>query len=388
MAEIYKGRCPEEKSAELLRMLDSVFFGIDKPEENRGFVSLLPKLYKEKYRPAYNNFIVAVDGDIKAAVGLFPYEISVYGKKLKVGGIGNVGVSEDARGKGYMIDCMNQSLSCMINDGTDYSLLGGQRQRYGFFGYELSGREMFFKVNRGNMYRVFGKEYESPFKAVRLSPDDRKALKKIASLYEKSGVYAIRPEDDLYDILCSWDGIPYAVYEGEEIRGYFVTDDGNGIHEFAVEKTEYIAGLIDCILRLFDRFDTSFTVPLFRADECEFFVKICDRCEICHSENLNILRYKNFLDAFLSSKAKRTALADGSLSVLVHGYRCDELLKITVDNNEVCVEETDENPDIELEHLEAIRFFTGLWNEKRDKTPLFAQSWFPLDFFSYSQDNV
>ena len=50
MSNIYKGRCPEKYTEELIGMLDTVFF-TDDPDK-RKFMELLPKLYKDKYSPA------------------------------------------------------------------------------------------------------------------------------------------------------------------------------------------------------------------------------------------------------------------------------------------------------------------------------------------------
>ena len=95
--ELYKGRAKKEDTKKLMEMLDDVFFRDD--EDNRDFLSLLPKLYKEKYNPSYNKYIISEDGEIKAAVGLYPAKAFAAGRELKVGGIGNVAVTEirDAR---------------------------------------------------------------------------------------------------------------------------------------------------------------------------------------------------------------------------------------------------------------------------------------------------
>lgn len=56
------------------------------------FPSLLPKLYKREYNTMENHYIVKENGKIKAIVGVFPMDLMVLDKKLKVGGIGTVSV--------------------------------------------------------------------------------------------------------------------------------------------------------------------------------------------------------------------------------------------------------------------------------------------------------
>ena len=111
MNNIYKGRCPEKYTNELIEMLDTVFFSND--PNNQKFMELLPKLYKDKYSPAYNNVVVMEGEEIKGAVGCYPLDAVVAGRKLRILGIGNVAVTEDCRGKGYMKDTMQMALDIM-----------------------------------------------------------------------------------------------------------------------------------------------------------------------------------------------------------------------------------------------------------------------------------
>ena len=51
--EIYKGRCPKNEEKKLIETLDEVFFS----EEDKDFMSLLPKLYEDKYFENARNLI-------------------------------------------------------------------------------------------------------------------------------------------------------------------------------------------------------------------------------------------------------------------------------------------------------------------------------------------
>ena len=75
--EITKGFGTKNDEKELIETLDKVFFS---EEEEIRFLTLLPKLYKEQYKPAENNIILKEDGVIKAAVGCFPLSITAAGK--------------------------------------------------------------------------------------------------------------------------------------------------------------------------------------------------------------------------------------------------------------------------------------------------------------------
>ncbi|MBR0113032.1 MAG: GNAT family N-acetyltransferase [Clostridia bacterium] len=386
MKEIYKGRGCAADNGRLIEVLDDVFFRDEDPEVH--FLSLLPKLYKDKYEPAYNNFMIKEDGDIKASVGLFPMTMNAGGIPIKIGGIGNVAVARDARGKGYMIECMNMTLDQMKNDGTDISLLGGQRQRYEHFGYEPAGISFCAEINRRTVSYLKGDGYTNNYTAKEITADDKDILRRIKALHEETGVYVNRPEEDYEDILRSWSCIPYAVFDGDEFKGYFCRRGESGIQEFKPVKTEDTLDLALCVLNTTGADKIEVSIPLYDKELCDYLSSNSDGYELTHSEQINILNYKKFILAFLSVKAKRVKLGDGSAVLLIHGYRKDEQLKITVRGTQVTVEDTDGKPDVELDHIEAIRVIASTYGGKRREMPACAAGWFPVDFFFFSQDNV
>lgn len=388
MADIYKGRCPEELTSHLIEVLDDVFFS---EEPNQDFLSLLPKLYKDKFNPAYNNLVITENGVIKAAVGCFPSEVYAAGRKLRVLGIGNVAVAKDSRSKGYMIELMNDAIEMIKNDDFDYSLLGGQRQRYGFFGYDPIGSEIRFLINSGNIRRILGKDAKTPFTARLLTENDTEIIRKIKALHETLPFYTERSEEDYLDILKSWKAVPYAVFEGDEFKGYFCVPE-NGSHLFEARTVDIndMLHLIMCALEVKGAESTGINVPVFDTELCDYMAKNCGGLSIGTPEMINIFNFGRFIEAFLAVKATRMKLCEGELTLLIHGMKRDERITVKVDgNNNVSVTETEKEADIELSHREAINFISGLYS--KDRTLMradYAQSWFPVDFFSYSLDNV
>ena len=63
------------------------------------------------------------------------------------GGIGGVATLQPCRGKGFMTSLMRHTLKIMEERGYPFSILLGDRQRYGVFGYETCGREVVFYVS-------------------------------------------------------------------------------------------------------------------------------------------------------------------------------------------------------------------------------------------------
>lgn len=383
--EIFKGLGTKSDEKHLIEVLDEVFFS----EEETRFLTLLPKLYKEKHNPAEHNILIKEDGVIKAAVGCYPINVTAAGKKLRIMGIGNVAVAKDCRRKGYMIELMNEALKMMIEEGYDYSLLGGQRQRYEYFGYVPAGSAFNFTINKGNISRLRDGNTETPFTAKLLEEGDAETIAKIKALYDKMPFRADRSEEDMFDILNSWKCKPYVVREGDEFKGYFVMNDSSGyLAEVKVLNVEETLEFLLCIMETANNESVSFTVPIYDTEMCDFMSKRACGMVGCHVEQLNIFNYEKFIEAFLTIKVQRINLCSGTLNVLVHGYAKDEMLAITVDGKSVTVTQTDAAPDVELDRLEAIAFFAGNYAVKRLALPAFAQNWFPVDFFMHGQDNV
>lgn len=383
--EIFKGIGNKNDEKHLIEVLDEVFFS----EEETRFMTLLPKLYKEKYNPAEHNILIKEDGVIKAAVGCYPIDVTAAGRKLRILGIGNVAVAKDCRRKGYMIELMNMALEKMIAEGYDYSLLGGQRQRYEHFGYVPAGSAISFTINKGNISRLRDGNTDTPFTAKLLEEEDAETIAKIKALYDAMPFRAERKEEDMFDILNSWRCKPYVVSEGGEFKGYFVMNDSSGyLAEVNMLNVEETLEFLLCIMETANNESVSFTVPVYDTEMCDFMAKRCCGMSVCHVEQLNIFNYAKFIEAFLAIKAERLNLCSGTLNVLIHGYAGDESLAITVDGKNVTVAETEAKPDVELDKLEAIAFFAGNYSVKRLGLPAFAQNWFPVDFFMYGQDNV
>lgn len=384
----YTGRTPKEEYKQLMTMLDNVFFLNDSENPPRRFLTLLPKLYKEKYDPCYNNFCVMEDGVIKAAVGLYPLMAQAAGHSLKVGGIGNVAVARDARRHGYMITAMNMCLEQMKSDGTDFSVLGGQRQRYGFFGYEPAGVGYAFRLDAGNIIRQISEDYEHPYTVREITPDDTGVLQEIMQHFASFPLCYLHDGEDAYDVLSSWHAKPFAAFKDGVLKGHFSVNRSGELHEFYPFNAEDAFSMAIAAVQTLGKESIEFNVPLYNTELAEVCAAKMGGMNCEHVEMINILCYENFIRAFLCVKAAYETLCDGKTVMLIHGYKCDEQLLIEVKDNTVKVEPTTESPEIEIGHREAIRMIASLCSIDRFKLPANVRSWFPLPFYISSHDGV
>ncbi|MGC9400556.1 MAG: GNAT family N-acetyltransferase [Anaerolineae bacterium] len=100
------------------------------------------RYYGHLYRPTpeacANCYVIEEAGRIVSHVGLFPIHVVSAGVRLTLGGIGGVATLPEARGRGYMTRLLNHAIGEMRARGYPASWLGGDRQRYNTFGWEMA----------------------------------------------------------------------------------------------------------------------------------------------------------------------------------------------------------------------------------------------------------
>ena len=386
MAELYYGRGRDEDNKKLIEFLDEVFFWEE--DDDREFLKLLPKIYKDKYRPAYNNFVVQDEnGVFRSAVGNFYNDMLIGGEKIKTCCIGNVAVGKEYRHMGYMKELMKMSVEDMKLNGTDMAYLGGQRQRYGYFGFESAGVRLNFNYSVQALKHTLGGQ-KSGLTLEKLDPDDKETIAKISALYERLPVISVRPEENYFDVLSSWRVTPYVLRENGEFVGYLTTRNFEYIQELDVISPEYYGRAILCIFENSEVEDVDLPAGPFETDKVKFLTENCEGLNIGGCEAVLVYHFGKVIGAFLKAKASYQKLCDGELTVLIHGVNGDEKLKITVKNNVPSVESFDGEAEYEFEHHAATRAFFSNYPSDRNLLPPEAQQWFPLPSYLSGSDTM
>lgn len=131
---------PDEFS-EVLELVDRGFV-----REQGGMAARLPFCYDETH-PEYHA-VVRQDDIIVAHVGAIPQTLAVNGDTVACRGISGVATDPRYRGNGYMSDLLEFWLDRIDEPLMD---LGGDRQRYGHFGWENAGREVSYRVTERSL---------------------------------------------------------------------------------------------------------------------------------------------------------------------------------------------------------------------------------------------
>jgi len=375
--KIYKGLGTADMREDLIDFLNYTFGynGFDS-----GFLQNYPKLYNPEYNPCEHNYVVTENNKLKAAVGVYPRTLSVLGTEISLYGIGNVGVHPCSRSKGYMKDLMDMAIQDMIREGADMSDLGGLRQRYQYFSYEVAGIRHWFHFDNTSMRHCFR---DVPFKALQFVAVDKNSpiLPQIIDLYNNNPFHVIRSDDQFFDIVSTGRRTLHAIFDGERFVGYFLSELSElrlvSLDDFNDVMRNYVAAYGKARLAL----------PAHETEWIDACYKICHSFDMHNDQNYTIFHYKKVIESFMKLKASRLPLFDGTLTLQIHGICGTETLTIRVCEGNPSVDFTNKKPDIILEHTEAVSFLFGLSSPARQKHAL-AAAWFPLPLMLNMIDHV
>ena len=227
----YRFARPEEE-AEVLDFINAVFSQAARPHD---FEKLIPKVYAH---PGYAGMhaVAVEDGRIRGTVAMLPITVHAGESCLKAGYIGSVSVHPRFRGKGYMKELMAMQISEAKRRGMDFMALGGQRQRYQYFGFSLYGGEISFSVTRANARHALPKDTLFSF-----APATERHAEKMAALNERQTLYCQRPR--YWDAVRTYNGTPYVILEGDRFAGYLIVL-GDRITELRLERENDLPAVI------------------------------------------------------------------------------------------------------------------------------------------------
>lgn len=196
------------------------------------FEHILPKLY----RPDNAEMIHfgAFEGEkLVSSIGLYPLTLINDDKTVSSACVGAVSTLPDYRCRGFFTKVMDQLLSYAREMRFELLYLGGNRLRYGHFGFEYGGRNLSVHISGRTRALLSPAAYEV-IPCDEQSDADLSVAKEILRIYERAPMRAERSADELYTTLRSWNCRPYYVVDGRsasrQIIGYF-TVKGESVSE-------------------------------------------------------------------------------------------------------------------------------------------------------------
>lgn len=383
---LYYGLSSPGEEAALIDFINLVFSHDHRPHD---FPTLLPKLYRpENFRPEHH-YVAREDGHVRALVGAYPVELRVLNETLRVRTVGAVSVHPYARRNGHMRRLMQSALEDMRRDNVDLSCLGGQRQRYQYFGYERAGVQTRFVVEPANLRHVLGPDAAAPYTFRQVGPADAETLAAMRALHDRQPLFALRPEGLFYDALCSWDCTPYAVLEHGVFRGYCTAvRNREALCELVLDGEERLYPFLSAWFSAFAPNRLQLCVPVYQTERLAALYRLSEDYSVEQVEQCRIFCFARVLRAFFGLKASYAALADGAWTLAIAD---GERLRLTVAGGVPAVEPlpADAPCALTLPPLEATALlFSTAGYTMGYALPPHVQSWLPLPLFLPNQDGA
>lgn len=417
----------EGESKDVNEIIDFGNFVFSMAHRPHNFADLLPKCYGPGQDHADWHYLVREEGQIQAMLMSMPQQVSAEhcypGVNFLRYGIGTVSVHHRARSKGYMRQLMHRAIADMQDAGAAYSFLGGQRQRYRYYGYEHAGTKLNASLSLRNMTMTWPslRDLDLP-EDLRLidCPDEGPILDQVYDLYLKNTSLNVRPKDKFTLITKTFGRKLRVLLREDELLAYvvassdfstideFVKTDGSLPWEWALYYFYQLAGITQANFSL---------VQVQAGDKYDFHKAL-----LYASENFSlstggmylILDFAKTIAMLLADKASRAPLAAAKLTLTVEdcltATRAEQKVHIEVTADRLIVaserEEvlnvalplpaitsaTPEEAELSMSYFDCVAelfSFRGYVSANLDHLlPAAQASWFPLNPTVLPSDNA
>lgn len=357
---------------EIIDFINMVFSMLRVPH---NFETLLPKVYGREHRLA-DIHVIARDetGRLCGCLGMHVFPLRVMDTTLRVGYLGSMAVHPRVRGQGTMGTLMQKQIERGYELGLDLMVLGGQRQRYQYSGFETGGATIVYSISGANVRHALAKEEASELTFREMRAEDVPAL---LALYERQPVAGARREDDFIEALRSYHRSAWTVLDHGVPAGYIsATADSQTIGEIVMQEPSMILPAIKAWMgekgaKLLHISAAPYDVPLN-----SLLAPICEGFSINPNCMIRVLKPETVLPAYMKLKNAVHPLTDGRL---VLGWENVGALEFRVEGGEISVTPTDEAPQDTLSQIDFHQMLFGFNRYAAPKTETkIPENWFPL----------
>ena len=166
---------------EVMDFLDRVF----RPGQAGRFIMQrqYPHLFQNKKGFLRRINVVRDDDELVGALGIHPVHLRLEEVNLNAGGIGQVATHPQRRGEGIMSTLLKDAIERMYRAGYAISVLGGDRQRYGWYGWENGGVNHTYSVALRYLGKPSPTERKLPLKRLQTSEGICRKLRRCTLQY-------------------------------------------------------------------------------------------------------------------------------------------------------------------------------------------------------------
>jgi len=342
------------------------------------------------YRESCLNNVVLVDNRVVSHIGLVPQIMIAEDDRIQCWGISGVSTYREHRGRGYMTELMELCIRQMEEHNAAVADLGGDRQRYGHFGFERAGIKIGFDINErsiesGTSRLALSRDY------VQLFSGQEGLLDTIIRIHQNERA-GLERDRDQYGFFMNRRGNTVLVHTGEGEEAYIVFRSDQRkrlISEFG-GSVRAVPFLIDTLLREWDNTGAEVICPM--AHPCVPGLK--DMSSNWYFRNARMIRIvslertlKSYNNTLNKHYAEQAAEGREQVSLCIEG---EPAVRIECSSEGVSVKTCADKPDIELSRTGMVDLLfnpPSFLPDIHAKYPILKKL-FPLDVFIWPLETV
>ena len=352
---VYRKGTPADRE-KFIDFANMVFSCAHQPHD---FKALIPKVYADgRDTDDMHNLAVRDDGSIRGLVAVMPNELRIGDTVLKTGYVGTVSTHPYGRGEGHMKKLMAMAIEGMANDGIDIAMLGGQRQRYEYFGFTKGGINYSHRITKTNLRHVLGNADVSGIVINEVAESDMETIAKCAAMREGDPIAAKREVEQFHIIARTWfNNLKSIVIDGE-FAGYMISG-GEGISEIKLFDIAKVNLVFKTYMEKYGVSSVHMSTGEFETELNRELAKTEEDVSVHHSEMLRIYNFNKVIGALLSVRAAYMPIEDGRRSFVIDG----KPMTVCVENGVPSVTAEADADAMQLTAMEAQNLFFAIYGD-------------------------
>lgn len=358
----------------IIDLINMVFSMLRVPHD---FAQMLPKVYSEAHSQPQIHAVAVEDGRVLGCLALLEYPITVAGRTLRMGYLGSMAVHPKLRGQGVMKVLMQMQIDAGIAKGLDMMVLGGQRQRYQYYGFETCGAEYAYSISTPNVRHALRDE---DTQGLTFAPMTAADVPQAKALYDAQAVTGARTAENFLACVSSYREKPYVIAVNGEAAGYMVvTEDGAAVTEILTKDDALILPALKGFMQEKGLRGLRVEAAPHDVRLNGLLAPICEGYTIGANNMMRMLKPEAVIPAFMALKKTYAPLADGCMTAALSNLGTYE---IAVEHGEIRVARTGREAQLALSQNDMHRLLFGFnpFAVPAAARHMAPEGWFPLPY--------
>ena len=368
----YRLSLPSERE-DVVDFANYVFSQAHRPHD---FKTLLPKVYADDAPEIARHFVAVRGGKIRAMVGNCLQELRIGDRTLRAGMVGTVSVHPYSRGEGHMKALMPMMIEDAQRSGLDLLVLGGQRQRYGYFGFESASCTPRYTLTQASVRHSCADVDAGGISFSELTEARPDEVDFAWALSQRQLAAGVRPRAEFLARMHTWNQPCHLVRSDGEPVGYVM---GNAL-ELALTDEALLPAVLKALMTQRSLAQMEIIVMPYERQRTALIRPMCESCALVPEEMIRVLNWERTLDALMRLRAASGPMMDGEVALEIDG----EKLTLRAEGGQTSVTHETRPADFTLSGRQAVQLLTGM--EGALCTDPRMLNWLPLPLHFSSPD--